>query len=351
MTQPTTRPAKPMRATSTFLLALATMTALGLTACGGGGGDSAADITPAPIPDNGMPAQANARINQSANAATALAREVEQRTRDLQLASGLAGATAPVVPAGLGALPKISLRQLPRLDGPSTQGTGQKGALSVTPITSELCSSGTASIDVPDALLARFENPNATLQAGDKITFVTNACVVKAAVELGTDLALGTFGIGATISGTFAMEVVQRNTDGQLLKLTYTGFQWKPVDSAAFAPLDAVITAGTQNGAPVFALELPGRRFLSTPSVTSVTGTITVHGGALRSALPSAAGSGYADFTYANWRYGTALGRAETGSVTVQGADGAIAVVTAVNGGYSVAVTVAGVTQTYSVGY
>jgi hypothetical protein len=289
-----------------------------------------------------MPTQANARLTQSAAAATALVREVEQRTRDLQLASGLAGSTAPVVPAGVSGLPTISLRSLPR--------SGQKTALAVVAITSELCSSGTASIDVPDALLARFDNPNATLLTGDKLSFTTNACVVKAAVELGTDLALGNFGVGATISGTFAMEVVQRNGADQVLKLTYSGFEWKPVDSVAFPALDAVITVGTQGGAAVFSLDLPGRRFLDTPAVSSLNGAITVTRGSVRSALPAGAGSGYADIAYAGWRYQTVRGHADAGSVTVQGADGMRAVVSVVSGGYSVQLTNAGVSQTYSVG-
>ena len=129
--------------------ALVVLATAGLTACGGGG--SGGDSAPGPVIDTGMPTQANARLTQSAAAATALVREVEQRTRDLQLASGLAGSTAPVVPAGVSSLPTISLRSLPR--------SGHKTALAVVAITSELCSSGTASIDVPDALLARFDNP------------------------------------------------------------------------------------------------------------------------------------------------------------------------------------------------
>ena len=335
MHHPASSPRFPVLATA--LLAIVTA---GLTACGGGG---AGDTAPGPVPDTGMPAQANARLTQSAAAATALVREVEQRTRDLQLAGGLAGSTTPVVPAGVSSMPTISLRSLPR--------TGQKSALAVVAITSELCSSGTASIDLPDALLARFDNPNASLMTGDKLSFTTRACVVKAAVELGTDLALGNFGVGATISGTFALEVVQRVGADQVLKFTYTGFEWKPVDSAAFPALDAVITVGTQGGAPVFSLDLPGRRFLDTPVVSNLNGAITVTRGSLRSALPSTAGSGYADFSYTGWHYLTAPGRANAGSVSVLGADGARAVVTVVGGGYSVLINQAGVSQTYSVSH
>jgi hypothetical protein len=322
--------------------ALLTLTAAGLTACGGGGGGGDAGAAAVPVVDAGMPAQANARLNQSAAGATALVREVEQRTRDLQLAGGLAGATTPVVPAGVSSLPTIGLRSLPR--------SGRKTALAVVPITSELCSSGTASIDVPDALLARFDNPNATLLTGDRLSFTTSACVVKAAVELGTDLALGNFGVGATISGTFVLEVVQRSGTDQVLKLTYTGFEWKPVDGVAFPALDAVITVGTQGGAAVFSLDLPGRRFLDTPAVSNLNGAITVTRGSLRSAVPATAGSGYADIAYTGWRYQTATGHADAGSASLQGADGVRAVVTAVSGGYSVQITSGGASQTYAIG-
>jgi len=308
-----------------------------MTACGGGGGGG---VESAP-PDTGVPAQATAVITSSAAAATALVRDAEQRTRDLQLASGLAGATTPTsTPAA--ALPGVTTQRL--------QGSGMKQIAAVQNIASDLCSSGSASVDVADALFNRFAaDPNARLMTGDRLAFSATACVVKAAVELGADVALGNFGVGATISGNFVLDAELLDANNQVLKLTYTGFRWQPLGEAAFDALDAVIRFGTQAGAPVFSLDLPGRKFLEVPLVVAQGGRITVSQGSLRAAVPATSGTGYGDYAYAGWRYATATGRADAGTVTVRGAGTTLARITASPGGYSVDITANGSTQTYAV--
>ena len=324
------------------VLPLAAAALLALPGCGGGGGD-ASTTTPTPVPPSTTaPDAATALFTLSSTAATALVRDAEQRTRDLQLASGLAGATTPTGTAGLPLPTAAALRLRP---------AGTKQALAVENLSADLCSAGTASVDVPDALLARFTaNAQATLQAGDRLTFSAADCIVQAAVELGPDVALGNFGVGARISGQFVLDVERLDTASQLLRLSYTGFSWQPAGEAAFDALDAVIRFGTEGGLDVFALDLPGRKFLQTPVVISQDGVITVASGSLRTALPSAAGSGWGDYSFSGWRYTAASGRAAAGSVTVRGAGDALAEITAAADGYSVRFTTAAGTQTHAVG-
>jgi hypothetical protein len=315
---------------------------LGACGGGGGGGGDAAEpspVVPVPVDPSVMPEQADAVISSSQAAATALVRDAEQRTRDLQLAGGLAGATTPgVTPAA--ALPGVAQRLQP----------GTKHVLSVRDITSDLCSQGAASVDLSDALLNRFiADDKATLLTGDQLSFTASNCVVKAAVELGSDVALGNFGVGATVSGGFVLDVEKVDATQQLLRLSYTAFRWQPVGEAAFDPLDAVIRFGVQNGVDVFALDLPGRRFLTAPLVVAQNGLITVSQGSVRTALPAAAGSGHGDYAYADWRYVSSTGHANAGTVTVQGAGTQRAVITASASAYAVTITTAAGSQTYSV--
>jgi hypothetical protein len=338
----TSLPSHPVSPLTAAVLALTLL----LAACGGGGG-AATDATvtpvtpvvPVPVDLSVMPEAANAVIISSQEAANALVRDAEQRTRDLQLASGLAGATTPgATPAA--ALPGVALRAQ----------AGTKQALALRDITGDLCSQGTASVDLADALLSRFvADANAQLQAGDELSFKASNCVVKAALELGSDVALGNFGVGAIVTGSFVLNVEQSDATQQLLRLTYTDFRWQPVGEAAFDPLSAVIRFGVQNGVDVFALDLPGRRFLTAPLVVAQNGLITVSQGSLRTALPAAAGSLYGDYTYADWRYVSTTGHANAGSVTVQGAGVQRAVITASTSGYVVTITTAAGSQTYTV--
>lgn len=358
-TAPARQIQRPHHRVSPSAAAVLTLSLL-LAACGGGGGSATdvdakpvepvtpvtpvtpvdpAPVDPTPVDPSVMPEAANAVITSSPAAATALVRDAEQRTRDLQLAGGLAGATTPsATPAA--ALPGVAQRAQ----------AGTKQALALRDITSDLCSQGSASVDVADALLNRFvADPNATLLAGDQLNFLATHCVVKAAVELGSDVVLGNFGVGATVSGRFVLDVELADATQQLLRLTYTDFSWQPVGETAFDPLSAVIRFGVQNGVDVFSLDLPGRRFLTAPLVVVQNGLVTVSQGSLRTTLPSAAGSLYGDYAYTDWRYVSSTGHATAGTVTVQGTGVQRAVITASTSGYAVTITTAAGTQTYSV--
>jgi hypothetical protein len=319
---------------------LPTLAALALSACGGGGGDGGTEPLPE-TPPTGIPDTATAQFISSAEAATALARDVEQRTRDLQLGSGLANATAPVAPAATGGLRSVALRSpMP----------GMKRALAVQDLSADLCSQGTASVDVPDALLQRFtDDPTATLRTGDSLGFSASNCVVRGAVELGDNVALGNFGVGDTLSGSFRLEVELRDTTQQLLRLSYTSFRWQPAGQDAYDPLDAVVRFGVQGGQQVFALDLAGRRFLDTPQVLAQIDGSRIASGTLRSALPEAAGSGYGDYQYSAWRYATGTGHASAGTVVVLGSGGQRTTVSPTESGYQVQITTAAGTQTYAV--
>ncbi|MEK8050039.1 hypothetical protein AACH10_07305 [Ideonella sp. DXS22W] len=301
-----------------------------LSACGGGGGASteAAD-------DGSMPAQATARFTSSQDAATALVRNAEQHTRNLQLASGLAGAAAPKLAsaAPMRPLGQVALRH----------------ALAVQSLSAELCAAGTATIDVADSLLDRFvKDPNALLQAGDTLAFSATACTVKAAVDLG-DVALGDFGVGAVIDGRFTLKVLQRSGSDLLLELTYAAFSWQPVGQAAYPALDATIRFGTQAGQAVFSLDVTGIRFLSTPEVIATSQQIQVSSGSLRGRVPASAGTGHADYGYKGWIYATSSGRADAGTVTLSGAGTDQASIVASASGYQVSISSGGSTRQYSV--
>ncbi|GCL62909.1 hypothetical protein [Pseudaquabacterium pictum] len=322
---------------------LSTLALLTLAACGGGGGGGG-DAEPVPVPEQppaGIPDSATAQFTSSADAAAALARDVEQRTRDLQLGSGLAHATAPQAPSAVGGPVAVRLRIVP---------DGMKRPLAVEDLSAELCSQGTASVDVPDALLQRFANdPNATLRTGDSLSFSANACVVRGAVELGDDVALGNFGVGDTVSGSFRLDVEARDANQELLRLTYTAFRWQPAGQAAYDPLDAVVRFGTQGGQQVFALDLAGRRFLDAPQVVAQVDGSRIANGRLRSALPAAAGSGYGDYRFTGWRYLPGSSRASAGTVVVTGGGVQQATVTPTAGGYQVQITTAAGTQAYAI--
>jgi hypothetical protein len=305
---------------------------LALAGCGGGGGSSATD--PAPPPDAGIPAAATVSLQSTPAAAEALVRDAEQRTRDLRLASGL---TAGAV-AGAGAL-----------SSPSSAAP-RRHALAVQDYTGPLCSSGSASLDIADALLARFTaDPNATLQAGDAIGLTTNHCVVKAAVDLGS-VALGDFGVGSTVDGSFVLTLEQRSGNDLLFSLAYTAFSYTPYGGTAFEALDATLQFGTVGGQAIYSLDIPGTRFLAAPVVSATGNSVVVASGSLRGLAPATAGSGYADYSYSGWNFDAGLLRASGGTVTVLGAAATRAQITATPTGYTVDMTAAGVTTRYAVG-
>ena len=322
-----------------FRSLLSTLSLLALSACGGGGGGSS-DPEPE-TPPLGIPDRATAQFTLSADAATALAHDVEQRTRDLQLGSGLANATSPQSPTAVDRPTAVALRALP---------TGMKRALAAQDLSADLCSQGTAGVDVADALLQRFiDQPAATLRTGDSLGFTASACVVRGAVELGDDVALGNFGVGDTVSGSFRLDVEARDSTQELLRLTYTAFRWQPAGQAAYDPLDAVVRFGVQGGQPVFALDLSGRRFLSAPQVLAQADGSRIASGTLRSALPPAAGNGYGDYQFSAWRYTPGNNRAVAGTVVVLGNAGQQAPVSPTPAGYQVQITTAAGTQAYAV--
>jgi hypothetical protein len=293
-----------------------------------------------------VPDQATAQLLSSSAAATALVRQVEQHTRAMQLANGLGMAAVPSTPAATAPGQARTLR-LPRLPR-----AGMAHALAVQNLSSDMCSSGSITLDVDDALINRFANDTtntATLLAGDTLAFQAGQCVVKAPLDLG-EVALGDFGVGATVNGRFVLQVLQYSGSDLLLQLRYSGFSWQPFGQAAYAPLDAVIRFGNQGGQAVYSLQIDELRFLDAPVVAAQGDAVSVVSGALRGAVPASAGTGYADYSYAGWRYAVSTGRASAGQVTVLGANGAGATVAAGTVGYSVSITAQGVTQQYSVG-
>jgi hypothetical protein len=316
--------------------ALALAVAALLSACGGGGGDSGSTAAVPVVVDAGVPDAATALFSPGQAGADALVRDIEQRTRDLRLASGLTdgiktGAAAPE--GGVSLLAAV----------------GRMRALAVTDYTSTLCSAGSASLDVADTLLARFDsNPNATLLQGDSIGLSASHCVVKAAVDLGT-VALGDFGVGARIDGAFKLTLTKLSGADIVWTLDYSKFSYAPYGGTAFDALDAKLVFGTVGGKDSYALDIPATRFLTAPVVSSVGNTVTVASGQLRGKLVAASGTGYADYSFKGWVVDAISLKASAGTVTASGSAGAQAVVTAGATAYSVKLTVGGVSSQYSV--
>jgi len=302
-----------------------------LAACGGGGSDGVA--TPPPVVPAAVPAQPTSVLLASQAAADALARSAEQRTRDMRLASGLGGGGTAGPSAG---------DRVQALDA-------RRRVQAVQDYTSTLCSRGSASVDVPQSVIDRFNsNPNATLLPGDTIAISTSQCVVKSALAIG-DATAGSFGVGATIDGRFVLALTSRSGSDYLFTLSYSGFSYAPVGGTAFDPLTATLTFGLSGGQSVYTLDLPDARVLTPPAVGVTGGITTVSSGSLRAAAAAAAGGGYADYSYAGWVYSDATGRASAGRVNVAGSNGSTAVVAATATGYSVDITTAGSTTRFSV--
>ena len=299
-----------------------------LAGCGGGGSGASGDA-PLPVADAGVPSTATAQFNITQAGAEALVHDVEQRTRDLRLASGLTsglktGAAAPQGP--LRALASLQMKQ----------------ALRVIDYAGDLCSSGSASLDIEQTLTDRFDkDANATLLQGDRIGLLAVNCVVKAAIDLGT-VALGDFGVGATINGRFDLTLALRSGNDIRFNLAYSQFSYQPYGGTAFAPLDATLVFGTVGGLSVYTLDIPQLRFLAAPQVSQVGNTVTVGSGQLRGQLPAATGAGYADYSFKSWVVDTTSLRASAGTVSASGAGGARVDITAGNTAYSVNYTVGG---------
>lgn len=302
--------------------------ALSLVACGGGGGGGG-DPTP-PVDDGRIPDAPTAVLQPTQASAEALVDDANARTRDLRLAAGLTS----VSPQAAGRAAPLSIAALFR---PRAQATSDYSGT--------LCSSGSASIEIADAVLARFEaDPNAELAVGDRIAVSASDCVVKAAVDLG-DVALGSFGVGDTIDGGFVLTLQERSGSDVVFELVYTGFSYTPYGGSAYAPLDATLVFGTRGGAEVYTLDLPGTRFLAAPVVSETAGTVTIASGSLRGKVPAAAAAGYADYAYRGWVVDAARLVANSGSVTVTGAGGSSATIAATAGGFEVTVSVGGGTS------
>lgn len=332
-------PAKLMCTRRAYAAAVLLVSAAGLAACGGGGGGgggSASSDSPLPVADAGVPGAATAQFNATQAGADALVRDVEQRTRDLRLASGLTSAlkTGAAVPAG-------QLRSLASLQ--------MKQALSVIDYSGSLCSSGSSSLDIDQALVDRFAlSPTATLQQGDHLGLVAAHCVVKAAVDLGS-VALGDFGVGATVNGRFDLTLGLRSGNDIRFTLAYSQFSYQPFGGTAFAPLDATLVFGTVGGQSVYTLDIPQVRFLAAPQVSQIGSTLTVGSGQLRGQLLAASGAGYADYSFKAWVVDTTSLHASAGTVNAAGAGGALAEVTASASAYRVKYTVAGLVTSFAV--
>ena len=312
-------------------MALAACTGAGLAGCGGGGGGSSA----VPDTNTGVPAAATATFTASQAAATALVRDIEQRTRDLQLAKGLTAASL----AGGSSTPSDRVSILAASD--------QAKPLSLIDYGGTLCSAGTASLDIADALLQRFTDPKATLQPGDTLGLVATQCVIKADPQL-TDVTVGNFGIGSTIAGRFDLTLAVRSGDDIEWRLVYKAFRYTPYGGAAFDALDATLVYGSVGGQAIYTLDIPLTRFLSVPTVGAANSVVTVSG-KLRGQLPATSGNGYADYSYAAWVFDTQALRANLGTVKLAGVAPAAATVTASATGYAVSITTASGTTNYTV--
>jgi hypothetical protein len=309
-----------------------------LAGCGGGGGSAASEPvagTPAPSPSPApMPNAPTAAITSSQAAAAALVTDTLQRSRDMRLASGL---TSGVQTGASGTGPSM------------VDILTRSHILSVADYSSTLCSSGKSTIEVADAVLARFQaDPNAQMAVGDTITLTSTQCVVKAAVELGT-VALGDFGVGSKVDGKFALQMVSRSGSDAVFTMAYTGFSYTPFGGAAFAPLDAVLRFGTEAGVNVYSLDIPNTRFTATPKVSSAGNGVTVTAGSLRGLAPAAVGSGYIDYSFSVWTFDSVLAQGASGTVRVTGSGGTSAVITVVGNSYNVAITVGARTDSYLV--
>lgn len=257
-----------------------------------------------------------------------------QRTRDLRLANGLtAGALSGATGSGLDAVTLM-----------------RKQRLAVIDYTATLCSTGQATLNIPDAVLDRFAaNPStAQLQVGDTLGLSSTNCVVKAAVELGS-VAVGDFGVGDRTNGSFELKLVRLQGSDAVFELTYTQFSYQPFGALAFDPLDAVLRFGTENALPVYTLDLQDTRFLAAPRVTTSENFVFVNSGLLRGRVPAASGNGFGDYDYSSWTFDSNTLQASSGSVAVAGAASTSARIVANSSGYSVEITAAGSTRAYNV--
>jgi hypothetical protein len=315
---------------------LCLLAAAALAACGGGGAASA-DLAAPALVDAGVPAAASAQFVASQAAAEALVRDVEQRTRDLRLASGLTAGlkTGAALPTG-GTLALAAL--------------GMKQAQTVSDYSGTLCSSGSASLDIDQGLLDRFAStPGATLAQGERIGLLASRCVVKDPGGVG-NTPLGQFGVGATVDGRFDLTLSTRAGTDIVWTLVYSQFSYAPSAGVAFDPLDATLVFGTVGGQPRYTLDVPGLRFLAVPQVSQVGNTVTISSGQLRGQLASASGTGYADYSFRGWVFDLGTLRASLGSVSASGSNGATALVTASASAYTVMYTSKGLSSSYSVG-
>jgi hypothetical protein len=304
-----------------------------VSGCGGGGGGAGTSepiaSTPAPVPS-----APTAVIPSSQAVATALVTDALQRSRDMRLAKGLTSGLS----TGAGGNGPTMVDVLTR-----------NHILSVSNYSDTLCSSGQSTIEVADAVLARFQaDPNAQMAVGDTITLTSTQCVVKAAVELGT-IALGDFGVGSKVDGKFALQLVSRSGTDAVFTMTYTGFSYTPFGGMAFAPLDAVLRFGTENGINVYTLDIPNTRFTVAPVVATAGNAVTVSAGGLRGLAPAAVGSGYIDYSFAAWTFDSALAQGISGTVRITGAAATSAAITVVGSNYSVAITTNSKTDIYLV--
>ncbi len=293
---------------------------------------------PAPVPappgPSTVPNAPTATLLSTQASASALVQDALQRTRDLRLANGL---TAGAQPTATGSGLDLSVMT-------------RKQSLAAIDYTSTLCTTGRATLNVPDAVLDRFTaNPTtAQLQVGDTIGLASSNCVIKAAVGLGS-VALGDFGVGDRTDGSFVLRLVKLQGSDVLFELTYTRFTYQPFGSQAFDALDAVVRFGTENLQEVYTLDLQDTRFLAPPRVTTSQNLVFVSAGLLRGRLPAASGLGFADYDYRSWTFDNGTLQANSGSVTVLGAAGTSARIVATATGYSVDITAGGSTRTFSV--
>jgi hypothetical protein len=303
--------------------ALPALTAL-LVGCGGGGGsdgDAGDDPT-------GIPEAPSAELQATTAVAEDLARVADQRTRDLRLAGGLTGS----VQTGTG-------RQGPGF------ALGRARALAVRDYSGEMCGSGSATLDVPDAVLQRFQDdPNAQMQAGDSIRITTSQCVIKAPLSLG-DVSAGSFGVGSTIDGNFALTLDQRSGADYLFSLTYENFSFAPPGGMAFDPLTARLRVGVAAGERIYTLDLADARVLQAPVLSNVGNQVLVQSGRLMAPVSG----GHARFDFESWDFDVGTLRARSGRVLVAGAGGTQATIDAAEGAYSVRITAGGASQSFTV--
>lgn len=175
-----------------------------------------------------------------------------------------------------------------------------------------------------------FASNTGTLSSGDTYSASYNNC---------------SFSTGSVISGSINV-VYSRwvSATDYAFDITATGYT---VTSGSFSygPYSYSAHYDNTGGQFSYSYTVNGSTVIGQP-VVAVTGTsATISSGTIRTNY----GGGWVEVSISNWHYDTATGRPTSGTMTVTAANGTTATITVTNTGYTVQITVNGVTSSYSV--